>query len=43
MVDAVAHAAVLAPLHAPRLPCPECGAAMELGDFPERYLMLFRV
>jgi hypothetical protein len=23
------------------MPCPECGAAMELGDFPERYLGLF--
>ncbi len=29
-------------LEAPRLPCPECGAAMELGDFPERYLSIFR-
>ena len=43
VVDAVAHAAELGAMRAPRLPCPECGAAMELGDFPERYLMLFRV
>jgi predicted RNA-binding Zn-ribbon protein involved in translation (DUF1610 family) len=42
LVDAVAHAADLAQLRAPRLPCPECGAAMELGDFPERYLTVFR-
>ncbi|HEV7558647.1 MAG TPA: hypothetical protein VGO00_24420 [Kofleriaceae bacterium] len=43
VVDAVANARSLAAMQAPRLPCPECGAAMELGDFPERYLMLFRV
>jgi predicted RNA-binding Zn-ribbon protein involved in translation (DUF1610 family) len=42
LVDAIAHAAELAQLRAPRLPCPECGAAMELGDFPERYLTVFR-
>jgi hypothetical protein len=42
LVDAVAHAAELAQLRAPRLPCPECAAAMELGDFPERYLSVFR-
>ena len=23
-------------------PCPECGAAMELADFPERYLTIFK-
>jgi anti-anti-sigma regulatory factor len=43
VVDAVAHATELGAMRAPRLPCSECGAAMELGDFPERYLMLFRV
>ena len=26
----------------PALPCPECGSAMELADFPERYLMIFQ-
>lgn len=41
VVDAVAHASELAQTRAPKLPCPECGQAMELGDFPERYLMLF--
>ena len=29
-------------VQAPKLPCEECGAAMELGDFPERYLSIFR-
>jgi predicted RNA-binding Zn-ribbon protein involved in translation (DUF1610 family) len=42
LVDAVIYSALLATLEAPRLPCPECGAQMELGDFPERYLSLFR-
>ena len=42
VVDAVAHAAGLRALQAPALPCPECGSAMELGDFPERYLSIFR-
>jgi predicted RNA-binding Zn-ribbon protein involved in translation (DUF1610 family) len=26
----------------PALPCPECGSAMELADFPERYLVIFK-
>lgn len=26
----------------PALPCPECGSPMELGDFPERYLTIFK-
>jgi len=42
IVDAVAHAEALRRMQAPRLPCPECGAQMELGDFPERYLTVFR-
>jgi hypothetical protein len=42
LVDAVANAAELRQLRAPRLPCPECQAQMELGDFPERYLSIFR-
>ena len=42
LVDAVAHAAELAQLRAPSSPCPECGAAMQLADYPERYLMMFR-
>lgn len=42
VVDAVANAAMLQQMQAPALPCPECGAAMELADFPERYLTIFR-
>jgi anti-anti-sigma regulatory factor len=42
LVDAVIHADMLARLQAPKLPCPECGTAMELGDFPERYLLMFQ-
>ncbi len=42
LVDAVGHAEALARLEAPAMPCPECGAAMELGDFPERYLSMFK-
>jgi len=42
LVDAVAHASALSAMQAPPVPCPECGAAMELGDFPERYLSMFR-
>lgn len=41
LIDAVAHAADLRALRTPPLPCPECGAAMELADFPERYLGVF--
>jgi len=42
VVDVAAHAASLAKMVAPRLPCPECGAPMDLGDFPERYLLIFK-
>jgi hypothetical protein len=42
LVDAVVHAAALRELQAPPLPCPECGQAMGLADFPERYLTVFR-
>ncbi len=42
VVDAVANADALRALKAPKLPCPECGSAMDLGDFPERYLSIFR-
>lgn len=38
LVDAVASAALLRRLIAPAMPCPECGAAMALADFPERHL-----
>jgi hypothetical protein len=42
VIDALEHAASLRALIAPRPPCHECGAAMELADFPERYLGCFR-
>ena len=42
LVDAVRNAQALRRLEAPRLPCPECSGQMELGDFPERYLMIFK-
>ncbi|MEO8842131.1 MAG: hypothetical protein ABI591_25930 [Kofleriaceae bacterium] len=42
LIDAVANQQALQMLCPPRLPCPECGAAMELADFPERYLSIFR-
>lgn len=42
LVDVATHLDALRRLEAPRLPCPECGAAMELGDFPEKYLSVFR-
>ena len=42
LVDVDANAQALAALKPPPIPCPECGAAMELGDFPERYLSIFQ-
>lgn len=42
LVDALAYVEALSQLQAPALPCPECNAAMELGDFPERYMSIFR-
>jgi hypothetical protein len=42
LVDAVANAQALRAMKAPPQPCPECGTAMELGDFPERYLSIFK-
>jgi len=42
LVDAELYAQQLAQMQAPPLPCPECGSAMELGDFAERYLTIFR-
>jgi ABC-type transporter Mla MlaB component/DNA-directed RNA polymerase subunit RPC12/RpoP len=42
IVDVAQHRALLRTLQAPRLPCPECGSQMDLGDFPERYLSVFK-
>lgn len=43
LVDAVAHAAQLARLEPPAMPCPECGAQMVFNDFPERYFSFLSV
>jgi len=42
LIDAATHGAELRAMRAPKMPCPECGAATDLADFPERYLSLFR-
>jgi predicted RNA-binding Zn-ribbon protein involved in translation (DUF1610 family) len=42
LVDVVAHAEELRGMRAPKLPCPECGKPMDLADFPERYLAMFK-
>ena len=42
LVDVQEHLPLLRVGQAPHLPCPECGAAMDLGDFPERYLSVFK-
>jgi len=42
VIQVAEHAALLATLVAPKLPCPECGHPMDLGDFPERYLLIFK-
>ena len=42
LVDVATHAKLLQTMKAPKLPCPECSAQMDLGDFPERYLSIFR-
>ena len=42
LIDVRVHAELLHLGVAPRLPCPECGAASELADFPERYLGFFK-
>jgi hypothetical protein len=39
-IDAVEHAAALREMRLPAMPCPECAAAMELADYPERYLSI---
>ncbi len=42
LVDAVTYGELLRRMQVPRLPCPECGKQMDLADFPERYLSLFK-
>ncbi|HEY4179256.1 MAG TPA: hypothetical protein VGM90_20575 [Kofleriaceae bacterium] len=38
LIDAIANGPWLRQMQAPRVPCSECGSAMELAEFPERYL-----
>jgi hypothetical protein len=42
LIDVATHGDALRKMSAPKMPCPECNSAMDLGDFPERYLSLFR-
>ena len=42
VIDVKQHESLLRVQQAPHLPCPECRAAMDLGDFPERYLSVFK-
>lgn len=42
LVDVGTYGADLAKLIAPKLPCPECKHPMDLGDFPERFLLIFK-
>ena len=42
LVDAVTNLSALRQMQVPAAPCPECGAAMELAEFPERYLTIFQ-
>ncbi len=42
LVNVAEHAEDLRWMRAPKLPCAECGKAMDLADFPERYLSLFK-
>jgi len=42
IVDATANIDSLRAMKAPKLPCPECSAAMDLGDFPQRYFSIFK-
>jgi hypothetical protein len=42
LVNVAEHAEDLRWMRAPKLPCPECRKPMDLADFPERYLTLFK-
>lgn len=42
LVEVAPYAQLLRAQKAPQLPCPECQSAMDLGDFPERYLSVFK-
>lgn len=42
LIDVETHRATLTTLHAPPLACPQCKAAMELADLPERLFAFLR-
>ena len=42
VVEVAGNAALLRAMTAPSVPCPECRSPMDLGDFPERYLSVFK-
>jgi hypothetical protein len=42
LIDAEAQAQALRQMQVPAVPCPECRAAIELADHPERYAAIFR-
>ncbi|MEZ4359425.1 MAG: hypothetical protein R3B48_04535 [Kofleriaceae bacterium] len=41
-IEVAPHRDALANLQAPSVPCGECGGKMDLADYPERYLTVFR-
>lgn len=42
LIDVATHRELLTAMKAPAVPCRECGGTMELGDYPERYLSVFK-
>ena len=42
LVEVAPHRAELMAMKAPSMVCGECGGRMELGDYPERYLTVFK-
>lgn len=42
LVEVAPHREQLMAMKAPSMKCPECGGKMELGDYPERYLSVFK-
>lgn len=42
LIDVMQHGPALAAMQAPRMQCMECGGVMQLADFPERYLTIFK-
>ncbi|HRC56802.1 MAG: hypothetical protein IPI49_33490 [Myxococcales bacterium] len=42
LIEVAPHRAELAAMRPPSVKCDECGGKMDLGDYPERYLSVFR-